>query len=75
MFMRDQGHGSIETRQIRTIAELNDYFDFLQVQQVFAVRRKVFYLKENKTSEKTVYGVSGLNSQRADPIRILTLNR
>jgi hypothetical protein len=71
----DKGHGRIETRQVWTSAELNDYIDFPGLQQVFAIRREVFHIKKNKTTEEVAYGLTSLESKKADPCRVLALNR
>jgi hypothetical protein len=65
----------VETRQIWTSTELNGYADFPGIQQVFVVRREVFDLKKNKTTEETACGLTSLHPRKAAPIRLLSLNR
>jgi predicted transposase YbfD/YdcC len=71
----EKGHGRIEVRSIRTSEELNDYLEFPYVRQVFCIRRDVTHLGKNKQSSETVYGMTSLSSAKADPQRILELNR
>ncbi|NIM97200.1 MAG: ISAs1 family transposase [candidate division Zixibacteria bacterium] len=71
----DKGHGRLEIRQIWRSTELNDYLDFPYVQQVFCVRREVTHLKSGKETEEIAYGTTSLSPQKANPNRLLQLNR
>ncbi|UJS22448.1 MAG: hypothetical protein L3J18_02360 [Candidatus Brocadia sp.] len=62
-------------RQVWTSADLNHYLAFPLVGQVFCIHRKFTYLKSQKTTEETVYGITSLTQQKAGPARILRLNR
>jgi predicted transposase YbfD/YdcC len=65
----------LEIRQIWASTELNDYLDFPYTAQVLCVRRQITYLKTNKTTHETVYGMTSLSPLKADPARLLELNR
>ncbi|MFN3531174.1 MAG: transposase [Candidatus Brocadia sp.] len=41
----------------------------------FLLYRKFIHLKSKKTTEETLYGITSLTPQKADPSRILQLNR
>lgn len=71
----DKGHGRIEVRSIWTSEELNEYLEFPYVRQVFLVRREVTHLGKNKQSSETAYGITSLTPDKADPARMLELNR
>ena len=76
----DKGHGRLETREIWTSTELNDYLDFPYVGQVFCIRRTTTDLdghvvKGRKSIEETVYGLTSLSPQRASPAQVLAYNR
>jgi len=71
----EKGHGRIETRSIWTSEELNDYLDFPHVQQVFCIRRDVYHLAKRRESSETVYGITSLSPEQANPQRLLELNR
>ncbi|MHC4397896.1 MAG: transposase [Planctomycetota bacterium] len=58
-----------------TSTDLNDYVDFPYTGQVLAIRRKVTSLKTGKESEETVYGITSLSCEKANPARLLKLNR
>lgn len=71
----DKGHGRLETREIWTSTELNDYLKFPYVQQVFQVRRTITHRNTGKTTVDIVYGITSLSPEKADPRRLLDLNR
>jgi len=71
----DKGHGRLEVRRIQTSAALNDYLDFPYCGQVFRITRTVTELKTGKTRKETVYGITSLTPDKADPQRLLLLNR
>lgn len=71
----DKGHGRIEIRQICTSTDLNEYLDFLHVNQVFCIRRVFTYIKTGKISEEIVYGITSIEKEKADAARLLNLNR
>ncbi len=76
----DKGHGRIETREIWASTELNGYLDFPHVGQVFCIRRTTTDLhghvvKGRHSVTETVYGLTSLPPQQADPARLLQLHR
>ena len=71
----NKGHGRIEQRSLRASCGLNDYLDWPQVQQVFEVERRFEHVKEGKTTHKTVYGITSLRPDQADPQRLLEIVR
>ena len=71
----NKGHGRIEKRRLRASCGLNDYLDWPQVQQVFKVERRFEHVKEGKTTHKTVYGITSLTLDQADPQRLLEIVR
>lgn len=76
----DKGHGRLETREIWTSTELNDYLDFPHVGQVFCIRRTTTDLDGNvvkgrKSCVETVYGLTSLSPEQAPPAGVLTYNR
>ena len=69
------GHGRREKRSIRVSGELNDYLDFSDVNQIFAVRRETVEVKSGRRRCETAYGVTGLPPDAASPECLLALNR
>lgn len=70
----------METREIWTSTELNDYLNFPHVGQVFRIRRTTTDLDGNvvkgRTSiVETVHGLTSLSSDRAAPEQVLAYNR
>ncbi|MGH8653670.1 MAG: ISAs1 family transposase [Gammaproteobacteria bacterium] len=59
---------------MQTSTRLNDYLDFPYVRQVARVTRQRLSVKEGETTE-TVYLITSLAEERADPKRLLALNR
>lgn len=68
-------HGRLETREIWTSTELNDYLKFPYVRQVFQVRRTITDRTTGKTTVEIVYGITSLSPEKASPARLLDLNR
>jgi hypothetical protein len=71
----DKGHGRIETRCIRTSTALNGYLDFPYCGQVFRLERERIIVKTGKVERETVHGIASLTTDKADPARVLSLNR
>ena len=71
----DKGHGRLEVRTLCASSLLNDYIDFPHCGQVFKIIRKRTKLTTGKTSTETVYGITSLTAQQADPERLLALSR
>ena len=49
--------------------------DFPYAKQVWAIRREATHLVSNKFTTETVYGITSLESQRANPERLLDASR
>jgi len=71
----DKKHGRHEIRRIQTSAVLNDYLEFPCCGQVFRLERVRTIVKTGKTERETVYGITSLTPAKADPARLLQLNR
>jgi predicted transposase YbfD/YdcC len=71
----DMGHGRIEERCLTASDELSDYSDWPGLEQVFQLTRKTIIIKTEEVREETVYGVTSLTPQQADPERLLELVR
>lgn len=70
-----KGHGRLETRLLWASTELNDFLarDWYGVGQVFCLRRRVEHAL--KCTQEIVYGITSLTPKKADPSRLLGLNR
>lgn len=68
-----KAHGRIEIRRLWASDQLNDYLDFPHVGQVFCVERRTETISTGKTSTETVYGLTSLSSNKADPARLQNL--
>ncbi len=62
-------------RQIWTSTELNGYIDFPHAAQVFAIQRDTTEMVSQKFRSETVYGITSMTAERANPERILALSR
>ena len=71
----DKGHGRLEVRTLRSSTLLNDYLDFPHCGQVFKIVRERTQLTTGTTSTETVYGITSLTPEQADPKRLLALSR
>ena len=71
----EKGHGRLETRCIRTTTVLTDYVDFPYCGQVFRLDRERIILKTGEVERETVHGITRLTPAKADPARLLELNR
>ncbi len=71
----DKGHGRVETRSIQTSTVLNGYLDFPHCGQVFRLERERIFLKTGEVERETVHGITSLTPDRADRVRLLSLNR
>jgi hypothetical protein len=54
---------------------LNGYLDWPHVAQVFQLKRRRIRLKDGTCQTETVYGLTSLTRQQADPSRLLALIR
>ena len=71
----EKGHGRIEQRRLWASADLNDYLDWPYVQQVFRLDRHTRCVKTGVVTNETVYGITSLSPERADPQQLLSLAR
>jgi predicted transposase YbfD/YdcC len=71
----EKHHGREERRTLTASAELNDYLDWPTAAQVFQLERHIKRSADGKTSVEVVYGITSLTAVKADPARLLTLNR
>ena len=60
-------HGRLETRQIWTTTELNDYLRFPHVGQAFLVERQTIEKKTGEASSEIAYGITSLPAGLAGP--------
>ena len=65
----------MEVRQIWTSTELNGYLDFPYAAQVFAIHRETTEIVTQKFRSETVYGLTSLKPEDANPKRLLALSR
>lgn len=65
----------MEVRHIWTSTELEGYLDFPYAAQVFCIQRDTTALSSGKIHTQTVYGLTSLSPEKADPARLLALNR
>jgi hypothetical protein len=65
----------LEVRQIWTSTELTGYLTFPHAAQVFCIQRDTTEIVTQKDRTETVYGITSLPPQKADPARLLNLSR
>jgi len=65
----------LETRRIQASTLLNGYVDFPYCGQVFRLERERIFSKTGEVERETVYGITSLTPDKADPARLLSLNR
>jgi predicted transposase YbfD/YdcC len=70
-----KGHGRLETREIWTSTQMNEYFrkDWVGIAQVFMIRRHVKEKGEERV--QIVYGITNLTRKKAEARRLLELNQ
>ena len=71
----DVGHGRIEERCLTSSDALTGYSDWPGLHQVFKVERRFIHKRTGKVHQETVYGITSLTPQEADPNRLLRLIR
>jgi hypothetical protein len=71
----EKHHGREECRTLTASAELNDYLTWPTAAQVFKLERHIKRSADGKTSVEVVCGITSLTAAKADPARLLTLNR
>ena len=71
----NKGHGRLEERRIWTTTLLNPPFErqWAGAAQVFVIRRRITH--RLTCSQQIVYGITSLTPQRAEPKRLLELER
>lgn len=67
--------GGLEHGVLRASTALNDDFDFPHVAQVCRIEREVIEGKSGKCRRETVFAITSLRPEQAEPMRLLTLNR
>jgi predicted transposase YbfD/YdcC len=70
-----KGHGRIEERRITVSSQLKDYVDWPYLEQVFKLDRRFVYLKTGEIKTETVYGITSLPKEQANPERLLAIVR
>ena len=70
-----KGHGRLETREIWTSTQMNDWFerDWTGLAQIFRLRRVV--KEAGKEREEVVYGITNLPRKKANAARLLALQQ
>jgi len=71
----DSGHGRIEERFLTSSDELKGYTTWSGLHQVFGLTRTILTKKTGEVREETVYGITSLSPEQADPFRLLELVR
>jgi predicted transposase YbfD/YdcC len=71
----DKGHGRLEQRRLLASTALNEYVDFPHVAQVCRIEREITELKSAKQRSETVFAITSLTPEQADPHKLLQLNR
>jgi predicted transposase YbfD/YdcC len=65
----------LEIRHIWTSTELTGYLTFPHAAQVLCIQRNTTQIVTQKNRTQTVYGITSLPPQRANPARLLDLSR
>lgn len=68
-------HGRIETRNIWTTTDLNEYLDFPYVGQAFMVERITYFTKSGKERRVIAYGITSKTPDIASAEDVLKDNR
>lgn len=71
----NKGHGRTETRTLTTTSSLKEFLDWPGVAQVFQLERTVQEHRTALVRQETVYGLTSLTVDEADPRRLLDLVR
>jgi len=71
----EKGHGRIEERTITASSMLKDYLDWPYVDQVFRLERNAVRVKDGKTTQQVVHGVTSLGAEQASAAQLLALAR
>jgi predicted transposase YbfD/YdcC len=70
-----KGHGRIEERRITVSSQLKDYVDWPYLEQVFKLDRRRLSVKAGEIKEETVYGITSLPKENANPKKLLEIAR
>jgi len=68
-------HGRLESRRIWVSTELNDFLEFPDVKQVFAIERRTTSKKTGKKSDELIFGITSQPPEQATPEQVLETNR
>jgi predicted transposase YbfD/YdcC len=68
-----KGHGRLELRTLEATERLMGYLDWPGLRQVCRIRRE--RTVAGKRSSETVYAITSLCAERADPARLLRISR
>lgn len=72
----DLGHGRVESRHLTVSSDVPaGYTGFIDVRQVFRLKRQRVLQKSGALQEETWYGLTSLPASEADPKRLLGLLR
>lgn len=71
----DKGHARLEQRRLLASTALNDYVDFPSVAQLCRFEREITALKSAKQRRESVFAITRLTPEQADPHKLLQLNR
>jgi predicted transposase YbfD/YdcC len=71
----NKGHGRIEERRITVSGLLKDYVDWPYMEQAFQLHRRFVYVKTGQVKQETVYGITSLPKDKADPKKLLEIVR
>lgn len=71
----NKAHGRMETRRLTTTGSLNGFLDWPGVAQVFQLERTAVENRTAQVRQETVYGLTSLTRDEADPCRLLDLVR
>ena len=69
------GHGRQERRTLTASAMLKDYLDWPYLEQVFKLDYRAVDQTTGQVHQETVYGLTSLSPDQADPARLLDLKR
>lgn len=71
----DKGHGRLERRTLSLSEELKGYLDWPYAEQVFKLERHTERIRDGKTRQQIVYGITSLKAEEAGAERLLGLIR
>jgi len=71
----EKGHGRLEHRTLTASAELKGYVNWPGAEQVFRLDREIKRLADGRLTHETVYGITSLTADEANPHRLRELIR